>query len=54
MKQEMYYEETYRSFKELNKAVKEGIYYDNNKRIKVKWAGISLVKYCQHASLLAA
>src|SRR5690625_1601106 len=36
MKQEMYYGETYRSFEELNKAVKEYIYYYNHKRIKTK------------------
>ena len=54
MKQEMYYGETYRSFEELNKAVKEDIYYYNKKRIKANWAGMSPVKYCQHASQLTA
>ncbi len=54
MKQEMYYGEIYRSFEELNKAVKEYIYYYNNKRIKAKLTGMSPVKYRQHISQLAA
>ena len=54
MKQEMYYGETYRSFEELNKAVKEYIYYYNHKRIKAKLTGMSPVEYRQHTSQLAA
>ena len=54
MKQEMYYGETYRSFEELNKAVKEYIYYYNHKRIKAKLTGMSPVEYRQHTSQLSA
>src|SRR5699024_2084463 len=54
MKQEMYYEETYRSFEELNKYVKEYIYYYNHKRIKTKLPGMSPVEYRQHTSQLVA
>src|SRR5699024_12527780 len=54
MKQEMYYGETYRSFEELNKAVKESIYYYNHKRIKAKLTGMSPLKYCQHTCQLSA
>ena len=54
MKQEMYYGETYRSFEELNKAVKEYIYYYNHKRIKTKLTGMSPVEYRQHTSQLVA
>src|SRR5699024_12872009 len=54
MKQEMYYGETYSSFEELNKAVKEYIYYYNHKRIKTKLTGMSPVEYRQHTSQLVA
>src|SRR5699024_10304504 len=54
MKQEMHYGETYRSFEELNKAVKEYICYYNHKRIKAKLTGMSPVEDRQHTSQLAA
>src|SRR5690625_7541262 len=54
MKHEMYYGETYRSFEDLNKAVKEYIYYYNHKRIKTKLTGMSPVEYRQHTSQLVA
>src|SRR5699024_12669133 len=54
IKQEMYYGETYHSFEQLNKAVKEYIYYYNHKRIKTKLTGMSPVEYRQHTSQLVA
>lgn len=54
MKQEMYYGQTYHSFEELNEAIKEYIYYYNNKRIKAKLAGMSPVEYRLNANQLAA
>jgi len=45
MKQEMYYGRVYRSFEELEKAIKEYIYYYNNKRIKEKLNWRSPINY---------
>jgi len=45
MKQEMYYGQIYRSFNELEIAIKEYIHYYNNKRIKDKLNWCSPVKY---------
>lgn len=45
LKQEMYHGTTFGSFKELEAAIKEYIYYYNNHRIKMKLGGLSPVDY---------
>src|SRR5699024_12569824 len=50
MKQEMYYGETYRLFEELNKTVKEYIYYYKHKKIKTKLKGMSQGENLQHTT----
>lgn len=45
MKQEMYYGKIYKTFNELELAIKEYIYYYNNKRIKEKLNWLSPVNY---------
>lgn len=54
MKQEMYYGVVYESFEALQLAVKEYIYYYNNKRIKEKLTGMSPIEYRKQASQLSA
>ena len=54
LKQEMYYGESLRTYDELEQAIKQYIYYYNNKRIKQKLAGMSPVQYRLHTSQLAA
>jgi len=54
LKQEMYYGEPKCSFEELKKKIEEYINYYNNKRIKLKLAGMSPVQYRVHTSQLAA
>lgn len=50
MKQEMYYGVVYESFEH---AVKEYIYYYNNKRIKEKMTGMSPVEFRKQTSQLS-
>ncbi len=44
LKQEMYYGEELASYEELKKQIVEYIDYYNNKRIKVKLAGLSPIQ----------
>lgn len=50
LKQEMYYGEKYSSIKELEKRIREYIYWYNNKRIKEKLNGLSPIEYRQQAA----
>lgn len=45
LKQEMFYSEEYKTINELENAIKEYIYWYNNKRIKTKLNGLSPVEY---------
>ncbi len=54
LKQEMYYGEPLRTYEELKRDIESYIYYYNNKRIKLKLAGMSPVQYRLHTSQLAA
>ncbi|MFC4410592.1 IS3 family transposase [Chungangia koreensis] len=54
LKQEMYYGEPKCSFEELKRRIEEYIDYYNNKRIKLKLAGMSPVQYRHHTSQSAA
>jgi transposase InsO family protein len=54
LKQEMYYGEKRKPFKQLKGEIEEYIIYYNNIRIKEKLAGMSPVQYRIHASQIAA
>ncbi|MDF1507919.1 IS3 family transposase, partial [Robertmurraya sp. DFI.2.37] len=54
LKQEMYYGEELVSYEELKKQIVEYIDYYNNKRIKVKLAGLSPIQYRTQTSQSAA
>ncbi|MCX5773095.1 MAG: integrase core domain-containing protein, partial [Fusobacteria bacterium] len=53
-KQEMYYGNKFNTFDELNSAIREYIDYYNNKRIKIKLAGMSPVQFRIQSSQSAA
>ena len=54
LKQEMYDEKQFKTYEELEQAIKDYIDYYNHKRIKTKLAGISPVQYRIHTSQQAA
>ncbi|MCX5774393.1 MAG: IS3 family transposase, partial [Fusobacteria bacterium] len=54
LKQEMYYGNKFSAFDELNSAIREYIDYYNNKRIRIKLAGMSPVQFRIHSSQSAA
>ncbi|GIN61918.1 hypothetical protein J27TS8_19110 [Robertmurraya siralis] len=54
LKQEMYYGEELVSYEERKKQIVEYIDYYNNKRIKVKLAGLSPIQYRTQTSQSAA
>ena len=54
LKQEMYYGEKLVSYEELERKIEEYIDYYNNKRIKLKLAGLSPVQYRTQTSQSAA
>lgn len=50
LKQEMYYEKSFKTYEEFKEAIETYIEYYNHKRVKRKLAGMSPVQYRIHTS----